>query len=87
MAELKPDQSPVVVKKGESVPATPKVQDDDASVAVPAPITSTGSGRRRNKKQKTEAAITGSLLLRTSFSDRAGEIGRGGFVVLGAVGL
>ncbi|XP_062862928.1 kinectin isoform X3 [Trichomycterus rosablanca] len=59
VAEVKPDQSPVLVKKEEPVLAIPKVQDDAAPVAVvPAPTASTGSGRRRNKKQKTEAAVT-----------------------------
>ncbi|XP_060790222.1 kinectin isoform X2 [Neoarius graeffei] len=71
--EVKPDQSPVVVKKVEPVVkkvepvvkkvepvlAEHKVQDGAASTAVPpAPTTSTGSGRRKSKKQKMEAAVT-----------------------------
>ncbi|XP_058255026.1 kinectin isoform X1 [Hemibagrus wyckioides] len=58
-AEVKPDQSPVVVKKVEPVLAEHKLQDGAAPVAVPpAPTTSTGSGRRKSKKQKMEAAVT-----------------------------
>lgn len=58
--EVKPDQSPVVVKKMEPVLAEHKLQDGSAPAAVPpAPTTSTGSGRRKSKKQKMEAAVTG----------------------------
>ncbi|XP_017331949.1 kinectin isoform X2 [Ictalurus punctatus] len=58
-AEVKPDQSPVVVKKVEPVQVEHKLQDAAAPAAVPpAPTTSTGSGRRRSKKQKVEAALT-----------------------------
>lgn len=57
---MKPDQSPVVVKKVEPVLAEHKLQDGAAPVAIPpAPTTSTGSGRRKSKKQKVEAAVTG----------------------------
>ncbi|XP_047677276.1 kinectin isoform X6 [Tachysurus fulvidraco] len=60
-AEVKPDQSPVVVKKVEPVMAEHKLQDGAAPVAgPPAPTTSTGSGRRKSKKQKMEAAVTGN---------------------------
>ncbi|KAM9467024.1 kinectin isoform 2-T2 [Clarias gariepinus] len=55
-AEVKPDQSPVVVKKVEPVLAEHKLQDGAA--APSAPTTSTSSGRRKSKKQKTEAAVT-----------------------------
>ncbi|XP_053488528.1 kinectin isoform X3 [Ictalurus furcatus] len=58
-AEVKPDQSPVVVKKVEPVQVEHKLQDAAAPAAVPpAPTTSTGSGRRRSKKQKVEAALS-----------------------------
>ncbi|XP_026789521.3 kinectin isoform X1 [Pangasianodon hypophthalmus] len=57
-AEVKADQSPVVVKKVEPVLAEHKLQDGAAPVAVPpGPTTSTGSGRRKSKKQKMEAAV------------------------------
>ncbi|XP_060735850.1 kinectin isoform X4 [Tachysurus vachellii] len=60
-AEVKPDQSPVVVKKLEPVLAEHKLQDGAAPVAgPPAPTPSTGSGRRKSKKQKMEAAVTGN---------------------------
>lgn len=63
-AEVKPDQSPVVVKKVEPVQVEHKLQDAAAPAAVPpAPTTSTGSGRRRSKKQKVEAALTGKTWL------------------------
>lgn len=73
-AEVKPDQSPVVVKKVEPVLAEHKLQDGAAPVAVPpAPTTSTGSGRRKSKKQKMEAAVTGNTwLLLTAFKIWAG---------------
>ncbi|KAI5102320.1 kinectin isoform 1, partial [Silurus meridionalis] len=58
LAEVKPDQSPVVVKKVEPVQAELKLQDGAAPAVVPsAPATSSGSGRRKSKKQKTEAAV------------------------------
>ncbi|XP_072545630.1 kinectin isoform X2 [Salminus brasiliensis] len=60
-AEVKPDQSPVVVKKEEHVLAEHKQQDGAVPATVlpvAAPAASTGSGRRKNKKQKTEAAVT-----------------------------
>ena len=57
---MKPDQSPVVVKKEEPVLAELKLQDGAApATPLPAPSGSTGSGRRKSKKQKTETAITG----------------------------
>ncbi|GAA6108814.1 kinectin isoform X2 [Tachysurus ichikawai] len=63
-AEVKPDQSPVVVKKVEPVLAEHKLQDGAAPVAgPPAPTTSTGSGRRKSKKQKMEVAVTGNETL------------------------
>lgn len=60
-SEVKPDQSPVVLKKVEPVPLEHKLQDGAAPVAVPpAPTTTTtGSGRRKSKKQKVEALVTG----------------------------
>lgn len=61
---MKPDQSPVVVKKVDPVLAEHKLQDGAAPLAVPpAPTTSTGSGRRKSKKQKVEAAVTGATWL------------------------
>ncbi|KAF4084027.1 hypothetical protein AMELA_G00124160 [Ameiurus melas] len=60
-AEVKPDQSPVVVKKVEPVQVEHKLQHGAAPAAAPAvvpPAPTTGSGRRRSKKQKVEAALT-----------------------------
>lgn len=60
-AEVKPDQSPIVKKEEPSL-AEPKLQDGATATNLLPPTTaSTGSGRRKSKKQKTEAAITGIL--------------------------
>ncbi|XP_066526435.1 kinectin isoform X3 [Hoplias malabaricus] len=59
LSELKPDQSPVVMKKEEPVLVESKLQDGSApAVLQTALTTSTGSGRRKSKKQKMDAAIT-----------------------------
>uniref|UniRef100_A0A8B9LUF4 Kinectin 1 n=1 Tax=Astyanax mexicanus TaxID=7994 RepID=A0A8B9LUF4_ASTMX len=60
-AEVKPDQSPVVVKKEEPVLVEHKQQDGAAPATVSpvaVPAASAGSGRRKSKKQKTEAVVT-----------------------------
>uniref|UniRef100_W5K1N0 Kinectin 1 n=1 Tax=Astyanax mexicanus TaxID=7994 RepID=W5K1N0_ASTMX len=68
-AEVKPDQSPVVVKKEEPVLVEHKQQDGAAPATVSpvaVPTASAGSGRRKSKKQKTEAVVTDEAHLLSS---------------------